>query len=227
MINAIAIDDEPHALKIIETFCEKSEGIVLAKTFTNPSDASKYLKNFPVDILFLDINMSPVNGMEWYKAIEQKPKVIFTTAYSEFAVEGFDVEAIDYLLKPFSFDRFKAALDKTIKLFEKKEARQESLYIRADYSLVKIKLSEILYIQGFDDYVKIHVDNQRPILTKMTMKTILEKLPQDIFCRIHRSFIVNLTRIDRVKNKSIYIGDKDLPMGNSFESQFLTKYQLT
>ena len=224
MINAIAIDDEPLALKVIENFCEKVDFITLQKTFTKPGEALKYLNKFPIDLLFLDINMPSINGIEFYKEMKQNTMVIFTTAYSEYAVEGFNLNAVDYILKPFTFERFLLAVNKANDFFnyqsQKENTHTQFLFVRADYSLVKINLANILYIEGLDDYLKIHVENQKTIVTRMTMKALLEKLPAKDFIRTHRSFIVPLERIESVRNKVISIAGKEIPIGNSYEEGF-------
>lgn len=226
MIRAIALDDEPLALSIISHFCEKTAFISLEKTFTKPSEAQKYLNNFPVDLLFLDIQMPSKNGIDFYKNLDQNAMVIFTTAYSEFAVEGFNVSAIDYLLKPFSYERFLQALEKAKSNLDIKNNIQNSesqyLFIRADYSLNKILISDILYIEGLDDYLKIHIENQKTIVARMPMKTILEKLPIAEFARVHRSFIVPLSKIEKVRNKTIFINNQEIPLGSSYETSFLS-----
>jgi DNA-binding LytR/AlgR family response regulator len=222
MIKAIAIDDEPPALKVVENFCKRVDFIDLQATFTKPKDALEYLEKNPVDLLFLDIQMPSLSGIDLYRSVKNT-MVIFATAYSEFAVEGFNLNAIDYLLKPFTFERFTQAAEKAKK--EQKLARsewaQQHLFIRADYSLVKIELSDILYIEGLDDYLKIHLASRKPVVARITMKNILELLPGDGFARVHRSFIVPLSRIKAVKNKSILLPETEIPVGNSYEEQFM------
>jgi|SRR6218665_611581 len=224
MIRAIALDDEPLALKVIESFCSRIGYIQLEKAFTKTAEAHKYLRKQPVDLIFLDIQMPMQNGMEFYAEIEQNVLVIFTTAYSEYAVEGFNVNATDYLLKPFSFDRFSQAAEKVKVLYENRNQlpnnEQLYLFIRADYSLNKILISDILYIEGLDDYLKIHINNQKTIVARMTMKAILEKLPSNEFVRVHRSFIVPVSKIEKVRNKIIFIRQEEIPLSASYESAF-------
>jgi DNA-binding LytR/AlgR family response regulator len=224
MIRATALDDEPLALKVIESFCARIGFIQLEKTFTKTAEAHKYLRKQPVDLIFLDIQMPVQNGLLFYANIEQDTQVIFTTAYSEYAVEGFNVSATDYLLKPFSFERFAQAVDKAKQSFDTRRGFSNSeaqyLFIRADYSLNKILISDILFVEGLDDYLKIHIKNQKTIVARMTMKSILEKLPAAEFMRVHRSFIVPLSGIDKVRNKIIYIGDEEIPVSASYEAAF-------
>ena len=228
-IKAIALDDEVPALDIIEAFCQMVEFIDLKRTFTKPSEALNYLQNFPVDLLFLDINMPSVNGIEFYQRIPQKTSVVFTTAYSEYAVEGFNLNAIDYLLKPFTFDRFLQAAEKaqqTLRtIHQSNENEFPVLLLRVNYNLVKINSADILYIEGLDDYLKIHLHNKKAVVVRMTIKTILEKLPQNKFVRVHRSYIVPIDRIESVRNKIIIIKDEEIPIGNTYEENFFNLFR--
>ncbi|MDP2385275.1 MAG: LytTR family DNA-binding domain-containing protein [Bacteroidota bacterium] len=229
MIKAIAIDDEPPALDVIENFCSKIDFIDLQKTFTKPTEALKYLRKFPVDLLFLDIQMPSLTGIEFYKAVQQDTKVIFTTAHSEYAVEGFNLQAVDFLLKPYTFERFEQAVNRAKEAIgmtrQSDSSSEQFLFVRADYSLVKINISDILYIEGLDDYLKIHVYNQKTIVTRMTMKSILKRLPQKDFVRIHRSFIIPFKRVESVKNKVLILEGKELPIGNSYEEEFFKLFK--
>ncbi|MFT3947671.1 MAG: LytTR family DNA-binding domain-containing protein [Agriterribacter sp.] len=228
MIEAIAIDDELPALSIIENFCGRIDFINLQKTFNQPTEALKYLRKFPVDLLFLDVNMPSLNGIDLYKAVQQETMVIFSTAYSEYAVEGFNLSAVDYLLKPYTFKRFLQAVEKakdfhTYQL-QKHTAETQYLFVRADYSLIKIDIKTITHIEGYDDYLKIHLEDQKPVITRMTIKNILEKLPENKFLRIHRSYIVPVDKVNSVRNKIVSIGELKLPLGNSFEERFLKHF---
>lgn len=228
MIKAIAIDDELLALKVIESFCAKVDFINLEKTFHKPKEALRYLEEYPVDLLFLDINMPSMTGIELFRSVTQNTMVIFTTAYSEYAVEGFNLNAIDYLLKPFTFERFLQGVNKAheyFKIQQPNDAETPSyLYIRADYRLHKIPLTDILFIEGLDDYLKIHIINANSIVARMTMKTMLEKLPAKDFMRVHRSFIVPFARIENVRNKIISIGEEEIPIGVSYEKTFFENF---
>ena len=225
MISAIAIDDEPPALKVLEVFCSKTDFIDLQKTFNKPAEAQKHLRKFPVDLLFLDINMPSINGLELHREINQDTMVIFTTAYSEYAVEGFNLNAVDYLLKPFTLKRFLQSMDKVRELYNFRKVKTQEgpqyLLVRADYSLVKIDLEDILFIEGLDDYLKIHLVNGKPIIARMTIKSVVEKLPSHLFVRVHRSYVVPLQKIASVRNKVIAIGTEEIPIGSSYEEIFL------
>ncbi|MEP7093363.1 MAG: LytTR family DNA-binding domain-containing protein [Flavobacterium sp.] len=222
MIKAIALDDEPLALEILQNLCTDIEYVDLQKTFTKSEEAFKYLRKYPIDLLFLDINMPSISGLDFYKKLPHKTMVIFTTAYSEYAVEGFTLNATDYLLKPISSSRFKQAAEKAFQQWktQNQNAEQQYLFIRADYSLMKILFLDILYIEGLDDYLKIHILNQKAIVARMTLKTILQKLPVADFVRVHRSFIVSTSKIEKVRNKTIYINEKEIPVSASYETTF-------
>jgi len=225
MIKAIALDDEPLALKIIENFCKDSEHVQLEKTFSKPNDALKYINNFPVDLLFLDIQMPSISGIDFFKSIDKEIMVIFTTAFSEYAVEGFNLNAVDFLLKPFTLDRFQQAVNKAWEFYSytnsSEKTKQPYLFIRADYSLVKIKLTDIIYLEGLNDYVKFHLDGQKPVVARITLKNLSERLSSADFVRIHRSYIVPVNRISHIRNRMIYIHVEDrmieLPIGRSYE----------
>jgi DNA-binding LytR/AlgR family response regulator len=221
MITAIAIDDEIPALKIIGNFCEQISDIRLLASFTRPAEALQYIKHSPVDLLFLDINMPTLSGIELYRSIGSDIMAIFTTAYSEYAVEGFNLNAVDYLLKPFTPDRFRQAVDKAAEFLafrRKKDHQGEALLIRADYSLVRIPASGILIIEAADDYLKIYQPDRPPLIVRMTMKTMLEMLPPRDFIRIHRSYIIAIGRIDHIRNKTVSIAGRELPIGGNYEA---------
>jgi DNA-binding LytR/AlgR family response regulator len=222
MISAIAVDDELPALNLLENFCKRTDFIELQKTFNKPGEALRYLQQFPADLLFLDINMPSLSGIDLYKTVRQNTMVIFTTAYSEYAVEGFNLNAIDYLLKPFTFERFIQAVNKAKAAARQSEDQKDKyLFIRADYSLIKIAIDDILFIEGLDDYLKIHILNDKPLIARMTLKNILEKLPSADFIRVHRSYVVPFSRIKSVRNKIISIENEEIPIGSSYEENFL------
>lgn len=222
-IKAIALDDEPLALEVIKTFSAKVDFLDLKQTFTTPADAINYLHENPVDLLLLDINMPSMNGLDFFKAVGSNSMVIFTTAYSEYAVEGFNVKALDYLLKPFKFSRFMQAMEKAkehMNYINTVDPTSQYLYIRADYTTQKIFINDILFIEGMDNYIKLHFEDKRPLLVRMSMKSIIEKLPEDKFIRVHRSYIVPLSKITSVKNKIISIGNQEIPIGLNYQDQF-------
>ncbi len=228
MIKAIALDDEPLALEIISSFCCLTNYIDLVKTFTRAEEAMKYLSAFPVDLLFLDINMPSISGLDFKKQLNKSIMVVFTTAHSEFAIEGFNLNAVDYLLKPFTPERFLQATEKAKAyhqfLHQNTQAKPEYISIRVDYALVKVLLADIDFIEGLDDYLKIHLHQQKPLVARMTMKAILEKLPQTDFLRVHRSYIVPIAKVEAVRNKVILIKKEEIPIGTSYEKSFFEMF---
>ena len=221
MIKAIAVDDEPPALEILENYCRRTEKVELMKVFTSTSRALEYLEQFSADLIFLDINMPSISGLEFAKRIPQQSMVIFTTSYTEYAVESYSLNAVDYLLKPYTFARFQQAIEKAeaVQRFQQNE-RQQYLILRVDYSLIRIALPDILFIEGLDNYLKVHVRNQSPIVVRMTMKALQEKLPDNEFVRVHRSYIVAIGKISSIRNKMIFIGEEEIPLGTSHEKAF-------
>ena len=225
MIKALAIDDEPLALNVIEAFCTQLDYIDLQKTFTKPNEALKHLNKYPVDLLFLDIHMPSLTGIDLYKYINQNTLVIFCTAHAQYAVEGFNLNALDYLLKPFTFERFKQATDKARDYFaSSNNQKAQHIFVRADYRLQKIMLDDIMCIEALDDYLKIYINNQKTIVARMTMKAMLEKLPSTEFMRVHRSFIVPIKKVESLRNKMLQLGDKKIPVGNSYEEDVLKHF---
>lgn len=228
MLNCIAIDDEPLALEIIEAFCARIEFVNLQRTFTDTEEAAKYLRKQPVDLLFLDIQMPDITGIEFYKQHGNEKMVIFTTAFSNYAVEGFNLNAVDYLLKPIEFNRFLVALNKANDYFtyqnSAKHKEQKCLFVRAEYSLVKIVLDEIEYIETLDDYIKIHLEGKKPVITKMNLKNVMSRLDATEFIRVHRSYIVPMRRIISVRGKVIKMAHIDIPIGIKFEEDFFKAY---
>ncbi len=228
MITAIAIDDEPLALELIKAYAAKVPQLDLRKTFTRTSEARQYLQEFPVDLIFLDIRMPDISGIEFYKAHGGDTRVIFTTAYSQYAVTGFDLKAADYLLKPFTFDRFQQAVEQARTQLRTTLAQaapeQRNLQVRAEYSLVNIALADILYLETMDDYIKVHIEGRKPVLTLMRMKQMEEKLPAREFVRIHRSYIVPVARIEAVRNKIVHIANIEIPIGATYETGFWESY---
>jgi DNA-binding LytR/AlgR family response regulator len=231
ILKCIAIDDESLALDLVEDNIAKVPFLRLDARCRNAFEAIEYLQNNQVDLIFLDIQMPGLTGVQFLEGLTQKPMVIFVTAYQQYALEGFNLDVIDYVLKPISFERFLKASHKALDFFKSKlalqgnlakpEAKVDYIFIHADYSLMKIMLEDILYIEGLKDYIKIHVRNQKyPIVCRMTMKLISEKLPSDEFLRIHKSFIVSLKKIESIRNKKVKIGENHIPLSDSYSEQF-------
>jgi DNA-binding LytR/AlgR family response regulator len=228
MINAIAIDDEPLALKVIQSLCDKTEGINLHRTFTQPSEALRHLQQYPADLIFCDIQMPAMTGINLVKSLQQNTMVIFTTAFSEYAAVSYELNAIDYLLKPINQKRFVQAIIKAQEYFEyinkKDHSGDKSIFIRADFSLVKIPLADILYIEGLADYLKIYITNRKTIVARMPMKDMMEKLPSADFIRVHRSYILPFRKIESVRGATIVMGDKEFPIGRTYTEEFFRRY---
>jgi DNA-binding LytR/AlgR family response regulator len=221
MINCIAIDDEPLALDLLADYCSRIDFVNFKKSFTKPSEAADYLNKFPVDLLFLDIQMPDISGIDFYKSLKTNKLVIFTTAFAEYAVEGFNLNAVDYLLKPIMFSRFTQSVAKTYDyinyLNHRNHEVDNNLFVRSDYKLCKISISDIRYIEGLDNYVRIFLENSKPVISHMSLKALHERLPGKMFLRVHRSFIINCKRDISYCNRNIQLGEKQIPVGISYE----------
>ena len=228
MITCIAIDDEPLALKQINGYIEKIPALNFQQSFTSAVKAMEYLQHNNVDLMFVDINMPDLSGMEFVKSLSKPPKVIFTTAYREYAVEGFEVDAADYLVKPISFAAFAKAVEKTKqRYFHQTEHassvkhNEQFLFIKSEYKIVRIELSNIKYIEGMRDYVRIHLSNEKPIMALLSMKNIAEHLPVESFMRVHRSYIVNLNKIQTIeRNRIVFDKDVYIPVSEQYKDEF-------
>lgn len=228
MINAIAIDDEPLALKVIQSLCDKSDSVKLQKTFTQPNEALKHLRKFPADLIFCDIQMPAMTGITLVKSLQQNTMVIFTTAFSEYAAVSYELNAIDYLLKPINQKRFNQAITKAQEYFnfinQKDHSEDKNIFIRADFSLVKIPLADILYIEGLADYLKIFIKDRKTVVARMPMKDMMEKLPFNDFIRVHRSYILPFNKIEAVRGTTIFMDDKEFPIGRTYTDDFFNRY---
>lgn len=230
MIRCICIDDEPLALKQMESYIEKTAFLELDGSFSNAFDALNFLVEHTVDLMFVDINMPELSGMDMVKSMDNGPMVIFTTAYSEYAVEGFKVEALDYILKPIAYADFLRAVKKAEKRYAeiaettaKVSPGDEFLFIKSDYKVHRINLADILYIEGMREYVKIHLENRKALMPLISIKKLESKLPASSFMRIHRSYIVNLKKIATIEKNRIYFGDKPIPVSDQYKDR-LQKY---
>ncbi len=216
MINAIAIDDEPMPLKILSRFSEQVEQLKLIRTFTSTVAAKEWLNQRTADLLFLDINMPAESGLDFFRSLKNPFMVIFTTAHAEYAVDGFNLNAVDYLLKPYSFERFSQAIHKAIEYHQfLKKDNTKDIFIKSDYSVIKVSISEILYVEAYTDYLKIYRKNKKMVLTRMTMSSMMDLLP-DEFIRVHRSYIIAKNRIDKMVNHRFYVGDIEVPIGKTY-----------
>ena len=230
MIRCLAIDDEPLALQQLITYIGKVPFLELAAQCQSALEARKFLEQDTVDAIFCDINMPDLNGMDFIKSLQAPPLIVFTTAYSEYAVEGFKVNAVDYLLKPFGLDDFRRAANRIKERLENVSTNTQhltpnsqpaTLFVKTDYRMVKINIPDIRYIEGMSEYLKIYLEGEdKPIITLLSMKKIESRLPEN-FMRIHRSYIVNLHKIQEVnKNRIIMDAETFLPIGDMYKESF-------
>lgn len=224
MINCILIDDEPFALEILADDISQIEGITIIGQFTNPLEAALFLENNIVDLIFTDIQMPEMLGTQLVRNLENPPLIIFTTAYHQFAVEGFELNAVDYLTKPIRAERLVLAIEKVKNLLNLKQQIIEKepdgfLMIYAEYKKVKLYYNEIIYIEGLKDYVKIHLEGRvHPVLTRLNLKGIENKLANHSFLRIHNSFIINKTKVTSFSGTEVVLGKTSLPIGKKYEA---------
>lgn len=224
----VAVDDEPLALELIIRYIEKSPELLLLGKFMNPLDAAVFLKENTVDIVLLDIQMPELNGIEFTRQMKYGPKVIFTTAYKKYAIEGFKLEVVDYLVKPFGYGEFHKAIQRAEKLislekksFENIDSNNEFLYLKSNYKIKRIKFNDIQYIEGSNDSVRIYAaSTAEPVQSQITLKVLEAKLPAGKFMRVHRSFIVNLQMVDTVDRGRIVFGKVFIPVGDQYKDKF-------
>ncbi len=230
MINCIAIDDEPLAIDIIADDISKVDFLHLVKKCTSANEALEILEKEKIELIFLDIQMPGLSGIQFLKSFKNPPIVIFTTAYSKYALEGFDLDVLDYLLKPIPFDRFLKACNKAAEFIEfKKSTKEESknnyFFIKAEYKTIKISNDDVLHVEGLKDYVKIFCEKKTTaLLTRMNLKNMEEILSTNKFIRVHRSFIVNISKVSSVQKSYIIVGDKKIPVGDNYRDEFMKRY---
>lgn len=239
IINCIAVDDEPLALGLVCAFIEQTPFLNLIGRYSSAVEALVGLQDQKVDLIFLDIQMPNLNGMELARVLDSrgvnKPRIIFTTAYNQFAIEGYRVDALDYLLKPFNYEEFLHASNKALSYFElvnrsnnaatttaaEPAEEEEYLFLKIEYQLVRIALNEIMYIEGLKDYVKIYLqDKEKPLLSLTSLKALEEKLPSKRFMRVHRSFIVSLNKINSITRNALQIGKVNITVGDQYKEAF-------
>ncbi|MBJ2126085.1 MULTISPECIES: LytTR family DNA-binding domain-containing protein [unclassified Flavobacterium] len=234
VLKCIAVDDEPLALRLVETFIEQTPFLELITTCDNAVDAMGLIRETKPDLVFLDINMPNLSGMELARLIQDQPgplpKIIFTTAYNHYAIEGYKVNAVDYLLKPFSYEEFLRASSKVLQLSEEANnnfntiaADDEFIFLKVEYQWVRISLKDITYIESLKDYVKVHLeDSQKALMSLISLKALEEKLPSSKFMRVHRSFIVSLDKISAISKNSIFIDKIEITVGEQYKEAFKT-----
>ena len=227
MIKAIAIDDEPIALDIIRRYSERVPYINLENQFLNGLEARDYLMENDVQLLFLDVRMPDINGIDLFKGLEEKPLVIFSTAYSEYALSGFELEALDYLLKPYSFERFEKACLRAKEMLELKGILENNptLFVKDGYQMVKIDLKEISVLQAVGNYLRFVMDG-REVLARMTIKEFLSEWADNNFIQVHRSYVINTDKVSRLDRHVIWIDDIEIPIGGSFQDFVKEKFKL-
>lgn len=227
-MRCIAIDDEPAALVIIKQFCERIGNIELL-TFTNPLEGIKQVNSLKPDLLFLDIEMGVVNGIELASKLPENTLLVFSTAYANFALDGFELDAIDFLHKPYSFNRFEKTIQKATNLLSLQmqsntlNLNEDEITVKVEYKNVKIKLADILYIQAMDNYIRIHLNSSKPVLSQMCMKKMLDLLPNDRFIRIHKSYIVSLKKVNSYNRSKLSLSGLNisLPIGRTYVNNFV------
>ncbi|MFT3704844.1 MAG: LytTR family DNA-binding domain-containing protein [Agriterribacter sp.] len=225
MLRCLAIDDEPLALELLEDNISKVSFLELVDTCNNPVDAIKILQEKNIDLLFLDIQMPRLTGLQFLQSLIQKPMVIMITAYEKYALEGFNLDVVDYLVKPVPLSRFIKACNKAWELHQLRSKNNgqpsaiapEYIFVNADYSLVKVMLADILWIEGLKDYLRIHMKGTtKPLVVRMAMKAMEDQLPAEQFIRIHRSHIVSRQHISAIRKNAVFIGDTELPIGSNY-----------
>lgn len=229
-IKCLAIDDEPLALKQISSYIDKIPFLETVGLCQSAYEAMEYLEKNEIDLMFVDINMPDLNGMDFVKSLTVKPQIIFTTAYSEYAIDGFKVDAIDYILKPISYETFLKSANKAKTWFEINQKQPETiqttkdcLFVKSEYKLIRIMLADIKYIESANEYIQIHLVNDQPVTTLIRLKSMEEQLPKDKFMRVHRSFIVNLDRVTEIeRNRIIFDHKVYIPIGDQYKENFQT-----
>lgn len=222
-INCIIIEDEPLALERTKSYVLKFRELNLLATFDNASDALLFLRTTTVDLVFLDIHLGELSGIQLLEAATQKFEVIITTAYDEFALKGFELNVTDYLMKPFTFDRFLKAVEKVQGHLTRAGKIKNHLFIRTEYRLEKVDISDILYIEGMRDYRRIHLQNNKRIMTLMTFRELEQELPAECVCRVHKSWMISIDKIDFIEKDRIKIKDALIPVSDSYRKPFFDR----
>jgi len=220
IINCIIIEDEPLAMERVREYVDKVSYLNLTGSFDNGLDAIGFLKNHKVDLIYLDIKMDELSGIQLLESLDQKPEIIITTAYHQYALKGFELSVVDYLLKPFTFERFIQATEKVYrKLFPAHKAEKDYLFVKTEYRVEKVLYEDILYIEGMRDYRSIQKTNHK-ILTLQTFTELEKELPENIFCRVHKSYIVAISKIESIERNRIRIRNKLIPVSETYKERF-------
>jgi DNA-binding LytR/AlgR family response regulator len=230
MLRCIAVDDEPLALELLEDNISKVPYLQLVGTCSNAMEAIKVLQKQTVDLIFLDIQMPGLTGLQFIQSLNERPMIILITAYEKFALEGFNHDVVDYLVKPVSFERFVKACNKAWELYQLKIKPLEPtagkspdyIFVNADYSLLKVVIDDIMWVEGLKDYIKIHILNSsKPVITRMTMKSVEELLPANRFIRIHKSYIAAMDFITAIRKTTVMIGSLELPVSDTYQEKLM------
>lgn len=230
MLRCIAVDDEPLALELLEDNISNLPYLQLVAKCSNAREAIKVMQEQPIDLIFLDIQMPGLTGLQFIQSLNIRPMIILVTAYEKFALEGFNLDVVDYLVKPVALDRFVKACNKALELFQLKNSGKENnnepspdyFFVNVDYSLLKVSYPDIKYIEGLKDYLKIHLkSSSKPIITRMTMKAIEDQLPASQFIRIHKSYIVSISFITAIRKNSVFIEQLELPVSETYQDALL------
>ena len=227
ILKCAIVDDEPLALELLKSYGKKTPVLELNGAYSSAIEAMKMLPDNPVDLLFLDIQMPELNGLEFSHMVPEDTRIVFTTAFGQYALDGYKVNALDYLLKPISYTDFLQSVNKAVQWFDRKRGtdneptdKPDFIYVKSDYKLIQISLKDILYIEGLKDYVKIHLEGEsRPILSLTSLKALEEKLPTDRFIRVHRSYIVQKQKIRVIDKARIVFGKEYIPVSESYKQE--------
>jgi len=219
-IRCLIIDDEPSSQNVLKSFIHKIEYLEVVAICNSALEALEYLKSNAVDLFFLDINMPQLSGIDFYKSLKNPPKVIFTTAYSAYALDGFEVDAIDYLLKPFSFDRFVKAVSKVKDL---NDAKIDYIVVKSDKKLHQIKIDDIYFVEGLGDYIKVHLKDNF-LVTYKSLKMMRDSLPKSTFIQVHKSFILNKNKLEYIEGNLAIINRNKIPLGQKYKKEFIALF---
>ena len=227
ILKCAIVDDEPLALELLKSYVKKTPVLELNGAYSSAIEAMKMLPDNPVDLLFLDIQMPELNGLEFSHMVPEDTRIVFTTAFGQYALDGYKVNSLDYLLKPISYTDFLQSVNKAVQWFDRKRGtdneptdKPDFIYVKSDYKLIQISLKDILYIEGLKDYVKIHLEGEsRPILSLTSLKALEEKLPTDRFIRVHRSYIVQKQKIKVIDKARIVFGKEYIPVSESYKQE--------
>ncbi|MTI87488.1 MAG: response regulator transcription factor [Balneolaceae bacterium] len=222
-MNCIIVDDEPSAREILEGYIKDAPGLELQKVCSDALEAIEFLKEQQIDLIFLDVNMPRLSGISFLKSLNNPPKVIMTTAYSEYALEGYELDVVDYLLKPFSFERFLKAVDK-VSRHRTSPAKEKIITVKANGKLYRIELDDILYVESKGDYITLNMKNDK-LTYNQTMKGFAAEVPSDQFVRVHKSFIVSLGHIKYLEGNQVKIDDTYIPVGATYREEFRKKFE--